>query len=52
MTKLWLVVKDTEAKKTWTKYFDDEKLMNDFIKRIKHIKNLLIIEDSRDTIYF
>lgn len=48
MTKLWLIVKDTDKKTTWWKYFEKESDMETFINKIKWIKNLLIIEDSRD----
>lgn len=51
MNKLWIVVKDTTEKKTWWKYFEKEDEMDKFINKIKYIKNLLIIEDSRDIIY-
>lgn len=51
MTKLWVVVKDTNEKKTWWKYFEKESDMDRFINKIKWIENLLIIEDSRDIIY-
>ena len=49
--KLWLVIKDTENKKTWWKYFDSENDMDKYINRIKYIKNLLLVEDSRDIVY-
>ena len=49
--KLWLVVKDTETKRTWWKYFDKESEMDNFINKIKYIHNLLLIEDSRDIVY-
>ena len=49
--KLWLVVKDTETKRTWWKYFNKESEMDKFINKIKHISNLLLIEDSRDINY-
>lgn len=48
MMKLWVVVKDTDKKQTWWKYFTKESDMDKFINRIKYIKNLLLIEDSRD----
>ena len=51
MTKLWVVVKDTNEKKTWWKYFEKESEMDKFINKIRWIKNLLIIEDSRDIIW-
>lgn len=51
MNKLWLVVKDTGTLRTWWKYFDKEYEMDKYINKIKHIKNLLLIEDSRDIIY-
>lgn len=49
--KLWLVVKDTNKKITWWKYFNKEIDMDKFIKRIKHVSNLRLIEDSRDIVY-
>ena len=49
--KLWLVVKDTESKKTWWKYFNKESDMDKFKNKIKYIKNLILIEDSRDIVY-
>ena len=51
MIKLWVVVKDTSEKKTWWKYFERESDMDKFINKIKWIKNLLIVEDSRDIIW-
>ena len=51
MNKLWLVLKDRETKRTWTKYFDKELDMNVFIRKIKYVNNLMIIEDSRDIVY-
>lgn len=51
MSKLWIVVKDTDKKKTWWKYFEKESDMNKFISKIKYIKNLFIVEDSRDIVY-
>lgn len=49
--KYWLVIKDTENKRTWWKYFESESDMDLYIRRIKYVKNLLLIEDSRDIIY-
>lgn len=46
--KLWLVIKDIENKRTWWKYFDKESSMDVYLNKIKHIRNLLLIEDSRD----
>jgi len=51
MTKLWIVVKDTTEKRTWWKYFEKESEMDKFINKIKWIKNLLLIEDSRDIVW-
>lgn len=51
MNKLWIVVKDTNKKVTWWKYFEKESEMDLFINKIKWIKNLFIIEDSRDIIW-
>lgn len=49
--KLWLVVKDTDKKRTWWKYFNKESDMDNFIRKIRWIKNLFIVEDSRDIIW-
>jgi len=49
--KLWVVVKDTNENKTWWKYFEKESDMDKFINKIKWIKNLLLIEDSRDIVW-
>lgn len=49
--KLWLEIKDTETKRTWWKYFSKERDMDKFINRIKYVKNLLLVEDSRDIVY-
>lgn len=51
MTKLWLVIRNNDTKRTWTKYFDKEKEMDIYLQKIKYINNLFIIEDSRDIVY-
>lgn len=51
MSKLWIVVKDRDKKRVWWKYFNKESDMDKFISRIKYIKNLFIIEDSRDIVW-
>lgn len=51
MNNLWLVIKDCDTKRTWTKYFTEEKEMNRYLNKIKYVSNLLLIEDSRDIIY-
>ena len=49
--KLWLVIKDTNSKRTWFKYFEKEYDMDSYLRRIKYVKNLLLIEDSRDIVF-
>lgn len=49
--KYWLVIKNTDNKRTWFKYFEKEYEMDSYLKRIKYVKNLLLIEDSRDIVY-
>ena len=49
--KLWLVIKDTESKRTWFKYFNKESEMDTYLRKIKYVRNLLLIEDSRDIVY-
>lgn len=51
MSKLWLVIKDCDTKRTWTKYFSSDKEMDRFLNRIRFVKNLILIEDSRDIVY-
>ena len=51
MIKLWLVIMNCETKIVWTKYFDKESEMNKYKNKIKYVKNLLLIEDSRDIIW-
>ena len=51
MNKLWLVLRNSDTKRTWTKYFEKELEMDKYIRKIKYIPNLMIIEDSRDIVY-
>lgn len=51
MNKLWLVIKNKDTKIVWTKYFFSEKEMNRYLQRIKYVKNLMVLEDSRDIVY-
>lgn len=51
MNKLWLVIKNTDNLRTWTKYFETTKDMDVYIRKIKFVKNLILIEDSRDIVY-
>lgn len=51
MNKLWLVIKDCDTKREWTKYFEKESDMNKYKNKIRFIKKLLLIEDSRDIVW-
>lgn len=51
MNKLWLVIKNKDTKIVWTKYFFTEKEMDSYLNRIKYVKNLMLLEDSRDIVY-
>lgn len=51
MNKLWLVLYTKENKRYFTKYFDSVMEMDRYLNKVKHIKDLLLIEDSRDIIY-
>lgn len=51
MNKLWLVLYTRENKRYFTKYFDNIIEMDRYLNKVKHIKDLLLIEDSRDIIY-
>ena len=50
-SNLWLVLRNSDTKRTWTKYFSTEDDMNSYIKKIRFLKNLFIIEDSRDIVF-
>lgn len=52
MNKLWLVLRNTETHRSWTKYFIKEKEMDSFLDKIKFIKNIKLVEDSRDIVYY
>lgn len=52
MNKLWLVLRNTETHRSWTKYFNYEKEMEKFLNRIKFVKNIKLVEDSRDIVYY
>lgn len=51
MNKLWLVIKNKDTKIVWTKYFCTEREMDKYLERIKYVKNLMLLEDSRDIVY-
>lgn len=51
MNKLWLVLYTKENKRYFTKYFDNIIEMDRYLNKVKHVKDLLLIEDSRDIIY-
>ena len=51
MNKLWLVLYTKENKRYFTKYFDNVIEMDRYLNKVKHIKDLILIEDSRDIIY-
>ena len=51
MNKLWLVLYTKENKRYFTKYFDNIIEMDRYLNKVKHVKDLILIEDSRDIIY-
>ena len=51
MDRLCLVIKNKDTKFVWVKYFFSEKEMNKYLQRIKYVKNLMVLEDSRDIVY-
>ena len=51
-TKLYLVLYDKDKKFKFAKYFETEFEMDKFIRKLPFIKNLLLIEDSRDIYFF
>lgn len=49
--KLFLVIMNKDTLKYFTRYFNTEFEMDTYKRKIKYVKNLFVIEDSRDTIY-
>ena len=49
--KIWLVIYNINSKKQFTKYFDTEYEKDKYKRKIKHISNLLIVEDSTDIMF-
>lgn len=49
--KLFLVIMNKDTLRYFTRYFNTEFEMDTYKRKIKHIPNLFIIEDSRDTVY-
>ena len=50
-TKLYLILYNKDKKFQFTKYFETEWKMDKYKRKLPYIKNLVLIEDSRD-IYF
>ena len=48
MEKIWLVLYNKEKKNYFTKYFDTEFEKDKYKRRLKFVKNLIVIEDSTD----
>lgn len=51
MNKIFLVIMNKETKRVFTKYFETEYEKDKFKRRMYYMKNLLLIEDSTDTIF-
>ena len=49
MNKLYLLIRNRNTKRSWFKYFETEK--DKYLRKIKYLKNLFVIEDSRDIVY-
>ena len=49
--KLYLLIQCIESHKQFFKYFDTEYEMDKFKRKLKYSKKLILIEDSRDTVY-
>lgn len=46
--KIWLVIKNTKKHFQFTKYFETEFEKDKYKRKVKHIPDLIIIEDSTD----
>lgn len=51
MNKIWLVLYNKDTKRYFTKYFETEFQKDKFKRKIKYIKNLMLIEDSCDIFF-
>lgn len=49
--KLYLLLQNIETHKQFFKYFDTEFEMDKFKRKLKYSKRIMLIEDSRDTVY-
>lgn len=50
-TNIWLYIKNTEKNFFFTKYFETEYKKDLYKRRLKHIPNLRLVEDSSDIYY-
>lgn len=51
MSKLYLLLQNTETYKQFFKYFETEFEMDKFKRKLKFSNKIIIIEDSRDLDY-
>ena len=52
MNKLFLVLYNKESKFYFTKYFENVEIMDKYIKKLWFSKRLILIEDSRDILFY
>ena len=45
---VYLLLMNRETKRTWYKYFETEFEKDKYKRKVRHIKNMIIIEDSSD----
>lgn len=51
MNKIYLVLYNKERKFYFTKYFSSIKEKDKYLRKIKYVRSLLLIEDSEDINY-
>ena len=52
MNKIYLLIYNKSGKFQFYKYFDSVKEKNVYKRKIKYVKDLLLIEDSCDILYY
>ena len=52
MSKIYLIIYNKPMRFQFIKYFETEKEKNKYKRKIKFVKDLFIVEDSCDIIYY
>ena len=52
MSKIYLIIYNKPMRFQFIKYFENEKEKNKYKRKIKFVKDLFIVEDSCDIVYY